>query len=619
MVDLAQQLALAFERRQLRLLRHQVEDQFLERHPLPVRTGGDVDAARGTLVQQAFNGVPAGPQRGATMPATRTGHILGAGWAGGHARNVSLIPSLNHRHRFSGGVLWTHATNHAKGMFGLRAWGTMTASTTDPFVFDNSYAALPSRFYANVQPTPVKAPRLLKLNEPLAASLGLDPQQLSSDQGLAFLSGNVVPRGAASLALAYAGHQFGHFNPQLGDGRAILLGEILDRAGNRHDLQLKGAGRTPFSRSGDGRAAVGPVLREYLMGEAMAALGIPTTRALAAVATGEPVYREEMLPGAVLTRVAQSHIRIGTFEYFAARKDVDALRVLADHALARHFPHVPLGDGRYAALLEGVADRAAQLVARWMLVGFIHGVMNTDNMTISGETLDYGPCAFVDAYHPDTVFSSIDHQGRYALANQPVMAHWNLTRLARAMLPLLSDNADRALQAAQAAVDTFPARYDAAYLNGLRKKLGLLQQLPEDDALAANLLAIMASNQADFTLTFRNLATACAHRDFGPVRKLFARPAELDAWARQWLLRLEREDTTAAQQGTLMCAVNPAFIPRNHRVEAALNAATHSQDLAPFETLLAILMRPYEDQPEHAGHALPPQPHEVVHATFCGT
>jgi len=492
----------------------------------------------------------------------------------------------------------------------------------DLFPFDNSYARLPENLYARVTPTPVLAPRLLRVNEGLAAALGLDPTALASPDGIAVLAGNRVPLGAQPLAMAYAGHQFGHFSPQLGDGRALLLGEIVDAAGQRHDLHFKGSGRTPFSRSGDGRAAVGPVLREYLMGEAMAALGIPTTRVLAAVATGERIMRETVLPGAILLRVAHSHLRVGTFEFFSARQDVDALRVLVDHAVARHQPDAVGAANPALALLDGVVARTAQLVARWQAVGFIHGVMNTDNMSISGQTLDYGPCAFMDTYHPGTVFSSIDHHGRYAYGNQPAMAHWNMTRLARALLPLLGESPSAALEAAQAAVDRFPALFDEANLTLLRKKLGLLKARPEDDALAADFLACLAEQQVDFTLAFRRLSDVTAvtgKSNDAAVHGLFAAPQAFDAWAKAWRARLTHEDTTPEQRRTSMRAVNPAFIPRNHRVEAALVAASRHGDMQLFETLLAVLAAPYEDQPHHAAYENPPQPHEVVPATFCGT
>ncbi|WP_332688380.1 protein adenylyltransferase SelO, partial [Bosea sp. (in: a-proteobacteria)] len=380
--------------------------------------------------------------------------------------------------------------------------------------FDNSYARLPPRFFAQVEPTAVSAPRLIKLNEALATELGLDPAWLSSPQGVATLAGNSLVEGATPIATAYAGHQFGGFNPQLGDGRAILLGEVIDRAGRRRDIQLKGAGPTPFSRRGDGRAALGPVLREYIVGEAMAALGIPTTRALAAVRTGDWVRREQMLPGAILTRVAASHIRIGTFQFFATRSDTEGLRVLADHAIARHYPDCAGSNAPYLCLLEAVIAAQAALVGQWLLIGFIHGVMNTDNMSIAGETIDYGPCAFMDSYDAGTVFSSIDEHGRYAYGNQPAIARWNLTRLAEALLPLLAEDVDQAIPIAQAALDRFEPLFQSGLVAGFRRKLGLTTEELEDIELIRTLLETMQRGKADFTLTFRRLgqdATSLAH------------------------------------------------------------------------------------------------------------
>ncbi|HWT09129.1 MAG TPA: YdiU family protein [Roseomonas sp.] len=483
--------------------------------------------------------------------------------------------------------------------------------------FDNSYARLPERLFARLDPTPVSAPRLLRLNAGLAEALGLDPAWLVSPAGVAMLAGNHVPAGAEPIAQAYAGHQFGHFTPSLGDGRAILLGEVVTPAGARRDIQLKGSGPTPFSRRGDGRAAVGPVLREYIIGEAMAALGIPTTRALAAVATGDDVFREDALPGAVLTRIAASHIRVGTFQYFAARRDTDALQVLADHAIARHFPDAAGAPNPALALLEGVVARQAALVAQWMLVGFIHGVMNTDNCAISGETIDYGPCAFMDAYHPETVFSSIDQQGRYAYGNQPGIAHWNLARLAECLLPLIDGNEEAALEQARDALAGFAPRFGAAWRDGLLRKVGLTEVREGDEDLLQDLLARMAENQADFTLTFRRLADAAdGEAGDAAVRSLFADPASYNGWAASWRARLAQEPPG---RGMAMRAVNPAFIPRNHLVEEALAAAAQRDDLAPFEDLLAVLSRPFDDQPGRERFAQPPRPEERVTATFCGT
>ena len=488
------------------------------------------------------------------------------------------------------------------------------------FPFDNSYARLPPRLYAHLNPTPVAAPQLVRLNVGLALNLGLDPEELTSPEGVAVLAGNRMPDGAASIALAYAGHQFGHFVPQLGDGRAILLGEVVGRDGMRRDIQLKGSGRTPFSRGGDGRAALGPVLREYIVSEAMAALGVPTTRALAAVTTGQPVRRETMLPGAVLTRVAASHIRVGTFQYFAAKGDTEALRLLADHVIARHYPQAAMAEHPYRALLDAVLVRQAELIAQWMLVGFIHGVMNTDNTSIAGETIDYGPCAFMDSFDPATVFSSIDHAGRYAYGNQPRIAQWNLTRFAETLLPFLGQNEDAAVAAAKEALGRFAQRFQKAYLGGLQRKLGLAEAREEDVELAQDLLTLMAESGADFTLTFRRLCDAAVGPDAdGPVRELFANAGSFDTWAPRWRRRLAEE---AADPGTvclIMRTVNPALIPRNHLVEAALDAAVERQDFAPFEELLEVLSRPYEDRPGFESYAMPPTPEERVHQTFCGT
>ena len=487
-----------------------------------------------------------------------------------------------------------------------------------PIAFDNSYASLPDRFFARVAPASAPAPSLIRLNHALAADLGLDPEWLAGPDGLEFLSGRRIAAGSDPIAEAYAGHQFGHFVPQLGDGRAILLGEVLDRAGGRRDLQLKGAGRTPFSRAGDGRAALGSVLREYLLSEAMAALDIPTTRALSAVATGETVVRETPLPGASLVRVASSHIRIGTFQFFAAQGDQEAVRLLADHAIARHYPDAASTAHPYRALLDAVIAAQADLVARWLLVGFIHGVMNTDNASIAGETIDYGPCAFLDAYDPAKTFSSIDRQGRYAYGNQPRIAHWYLTRLAETMLPLLADEHDDAIAEAEAALAAFGPQFEHIYQRGLAAKLGLFTSREWDADLAAAILAIMAENEIDFTLFFRNFGLAATGEDT-PARSLFADPTAFDDWSRRWRERVQLEPHDGAERRAAMDAVNPALIARNHRVEAMITAAVEEHDFGPFEQLLEALSRPFEDQPRFAHLALPPQPHERVLATFCGT
>ncbi|MFE1601346.1 protein adenylyltransferase SelO [Methylobacterium sp. ID0610] len=486
--------------------------------------------------------------------------------------------------------------------------------------FDNSYARMPERFFARTDPSPVSAPRLIRLNRDLARSLGLDPDWLAGPEGLAILAGNRIAAGSAPIATAYAGHQFGHLVPQLGDGRAILLGEVIDRDGIRRDIQLKGSGPTPFSRRGDGRAALGPVLREYVVSEAMAALGIPTTRALAAVTTGERVIRETLLPGAILTRVASSHIRVGTFQFFAIRGDTEGVRHLADHVIARHYPEIAGEAQPYAALLSAVIARQAALVAQWLGVGFIHGVMNTDNMSVAGETIDYGPCAFLDAYDPGTVFSAIDEQGRYAYGNQPMIAQWNLVRLAETLVPLLADGTEAAIRIAEERLAAFGPLFESAYLAGLRRKLGLFTERAEDRALAGALLTAMTENQADFTLTFRHLGAAAADPvQDGPVRDRFIDPTAYDAWAMRWRERLAAEPQGAEERRRAMDRANPAFIPRNHRIEAVIEAAVERDDFAPFAELLTVLSAPYEDQPAFARYAEPPEAHERVHRTFCGT
>lgn len=485
---------------------------------------------------------------------------------------------------------------------------------TPHIAFDNSYARLPEGFFASVLPTKVVAPRLIKFNHGLARELGLDPESLAMPEGAEIFAGVRIPQGAEPLAMAYAGHQFGQFVPRLGDGRAILLGEVLDQNGIKRDIQLKGAGPTPFSRRGDGRAALGPVLREYLVSEAMAALGIPTTRALAAVVTGETVWRDRALPGAILTRVAASHIRIGTFQFFAARGDEASLRRLADYAIARHYPDAVSAPAPYLALLEGVISRQAGLVAQWLLVGFIHGVMNTDNMSISGETIDYGPCAFMDAYNPATVFSSIDAGGRYAYGRQPDVALWNLCRLAECLLPLLSPDEETAVALASTALDRFHEKFAAAHLDGLRRKLGLVTAQEGDAALAQDLLDLMAQSGADFTLTFRRLCDAAVNPEADTA--LFSGFTD---WAPRWRARLAQEELAPQARRAAMRRVNPAFIPRNHRVEAALEQAVEKDEVSGFETLLAILAAPYDDQPEFAAYAEPSPPDGGIYRTFCGT
>ncbi len=479
--------------------------------------------------------------------------------------------------------------------------------------FEHSYGQLPAKFWQRVDPTPVKAPRLLAFNDALAAELGV----LRDESTAAVLAGNVVPAGARPLAMAYAGHQFGHFVPQLGDGRAILLGELINRDGQRFDLQLKGAGPTAFSRSGDGRAAIGPVLREYLISEAMHALGVPTTRSLAAVATGEHVFREGPVPGAVLARVAASHVRVGTFQYFAARRDTDGVRQLADHVIARHYPDAAQAARPYLALLEAVARRQSALVAQWMQVGFIHGVMNTDNTTLSGETIDYGPCAFLDDYDPAKVFSSIDRAGRYSFGNQSALARWNVARLAETLLAVIDDDADAALAGASAVIDAMPGWLQAAWTEGMRRKLGLATAEDGDEALAQALLEAMHAVEADYTLVFRALCDAAAGEAPGGLLALPKSPA-FEAWLVSWRARLARDPQSASARRVAMRAANPAVIPRNHRVHEVLVAAEQG-DLAPFEALLAAIRRPYDDGPDAHRYMTPPEPAQRVLQTFCGT
>jgi uncharacterized protein YdiU (UPF0061 family) len=486
--------------------------------------------------------------------------------------------------------------------------------------FDNTYARLPDRFFARVAATKVGDPRIVKINRPLAELLGADPEQLASAVGASFLTGNEVPAGAEPLALAYAGHQFGSFVPQLGDGRAILLGEVVGTDGRRRDIQLKGAGRTPFSRGGDGRAALGPVLREYLVSEAMAAMGIPTTRALAVATTGERVYREQALPGAVLTRVAASHLRVGTFEFFAARGDREALVALTAYALSRHYP-TATGSGNDAlALLRCVIEAQASLIARWLGVGFVHGVMNTDNTAISGETLDYGPCAFLDDYVPNKAFSSIDHGGRYAFSHQPRIGQWNMARLAETLLDLLADDEAEAVRLATVELERFPALFGAAYRRVMRAKLGLEREDPDDPALADELLGRLAKSHVDHTLFFRRLCASAAHPGAdADVAALFEDPEDFRTWAEAWRRRLGNETLSPEARASAMRQANPAFIPRNHRVEEAIEAAVRHADFGPFELLADVLARPYDDQPERAHLATPPGPEQQGYRTFCGT
>lgn len=476
-------------------------------------------------------------------------------------------------------------------------------------------------FFVRTAPVPVRDPALIAYNHTLAATLGLPDTDLDATEGAAVFAGNRVPPGADPLAMAYAGHQFGNFVPQLGDGRALLLGQVRAPDGRHHDIHLKGSGRTAFSRGGDGRAALGPVLREYLVSEAMAQLGVPTTRALAAVTTGEQVARTTWLPGGVITRTASSFVRVGTFEFFAARGKTGAVTRLADYTIDRHYPACRATDNPYLALLEAVILRQAALIAQWMHIGFIHGVMNTDNMSIAGETIDYGPCAFMDHYAHERVYSSIDRFGRYAYNNQPDIGLWNLTRLAETLLPLLAEDTDAAVEMARAALQAYAGHYENYWLAGMRAKTGLQSPHAADKVLIEDLLECMAGNDADFTLTFRYLSALGTEPDAQdkPLRALFDDPAACDRWLAQWRARLRQEGSDAAARQARMQAVNPACIPRNHRIEAAIRAAEDRGDFSVFHELHEVLQRPYEQQAGMAAYMLPPEPDEVVHQTFCGT
>lgn len=473
--------------------------------------------------------------------------------------------------------------------------------------FDNSYARLPDVFFSRISPSPVAAPKLVALNDALVRNLGLDVAELKSAAGVAVLSGSAAPMGSDPIAQAYAGHQFGGFSPQLGDGRAMLLGEVIDADGIRQDIQLKGSGRTPYSRGGDGRAWLGPVLREYVISEAMAALGVPTTRALAAVTTGQNVMRETPLPGAVLCRVASSHIRVGTFQYFAARQDIASLQALTDYTIKRHYPEAEGAMGLFAA----VVSAQAELIASWMGIGFIHGVMNTDNTHVGGITIDYGPCAFMDSYHPARLYSSIDRKGRYAYGNQPEIIVWNLAQLATSLIPLMGEDADAAVLQATDVLHSFSDQFRTAWLAKFRAKLGLAQAKDGDEALINDLLARMAAQNADFTNTFRALGN-------GSARDQFSDPAVFDAWNTDWQARLSQEHSTSEAQNALIRATSPAVIPRNHRVEQMIEAAV-AGDFARFERLNAALATPFEEVAAFEDLKRPPTSDEEVTQTFCGT
>ncbi|MFB5283156.1 YdiU family protein [Peribacillus sp. Hz7] len=488
----------------------------------------------------------------------------------------------------------------------------MTKDQETGWNLDNSYARLPKSLFSSLNLNPVRSPNLVILNDSLATSLGLNVEELQSENGVAVLAGNDSPEGAFPLAQAYAGHQFGNFT-MLGDGRAVLLGEQITPQGERVDIQLKGSGRTPYSRGGDGRAALGPMLREYIISEAMHALDIPTTRSLAVVTTGESIIRETELPGAILTRVAASHLRVGTFQYVATWGTIEELRALADYTIKRHFSDIEADESRYLSLLQALIKRQAMLIAKWQLVGFIHGVMNTDNMTISGETIDYGPCAFMDTYDPATVFSSIDREGRYAYGNQPYIGGWNLARFAESLLPLLHDDQEEAIKLAQNAMSAFGELYESHWLAGMKAKLGLFNEEAQDRSLIEELLSIMQKYRADYTNTFRALTF-----DTLEDTVLFGNP-EFTQWYELWQARLGRQQESKADSHQLMRNSNPAIIPRNHRVEAALEAAVKQGDYSVMERLLQVLSNPYAHSPEQAEYATLPAESTRPYRTFCGT
>lgn len=503
-----------------------------------------------------------------------------------------------------------------------------------PFDFDNSYARLPAHFYSLQAPTPVAKPSLIRINKPLAELLRVDADWLASDDGVATIAGNQLPTGSQPLAMAYSGHQFGGWNPQLGDGRAVLLGEVIGQDGRRYDVQLKGSGRTKWSRGGDGRSPLGPVMREYIVSEAMTALGVPSSRSLAAVSTGEQVFRDEALPGAVLCRVAQSHIRIGTFQYFAARRDTEALQKLSQHVIQRHYPQAIDSEIPALDLLEAVIDKQASLVSQWQLLGFIHGVMNTDNMLLSGETIDYGPCAFMDAFSADKVFSSIDHGGRYAYQNQPGIAHWNLMQLAQCLLPLIhqaqgapsqangEDDMQAAIAAAQAVLDKFPAIYSEHYRQGLNRKLGFAETRDGDPDLIDQLFELMTHEQLDFTLTFRRLSELAGNTDYpfdNSVAELIEFSPAVHTWIKVWTERLAAEPNFDVQRQTSMLNANPALIARNHIVEQCIEQASRDGDFKLFHEFVDVLAKPFDFDLSRTRFATPPTPAQQVRQTFCGT
>ena len=485
--------------------------------------------------------------------------------------------------------------------------------------FDNSYARLPKSFFECIKPTPVKEPKLVRFNKPLAKEIGLNVIE-DNDILSNIFSGNMVPEGSEPIALVYAGHQFGYFVPQLGDGRAILLGEIVNNGGCRFDIQLKGSGQTSYSRSGDGRAPLGAVIREYIISEAMHSLNIPTTRSLAIIITGELVSRETLLPGGILTRIASSHLRVGTFEYFAASDDQENLQLLADYSINRHFPNIKKSNLRYQTFLESVCDRQAALIAKWMHVGFVHGVMNSDNTSISGETIDYGPCAFMDSYDPATVFSSIDHHGRYAYGNQPNIAQWNIACLGECLLPLIHPDRNKAIGIAEEILDSFQDKFRKYWLSGMYKKIGLTQNEPEDINLLEQLLELMKENKTDYTLTFRYLSDAIEN-DTGNsnFEKQFLSQNKISEWLVSWRKRLKIQSASFKKIKMSMQKENPAFIPRNHRIEKAIYEAVDNNDYSYMDHLILLLNKPYQDQPNNSEYMHPPEKPDHNYQTFCGT
>ena len=485
-------------------------------------------------------------------------------------------------------------------------------------LFDNSYNGLPQEFFERINPVPVQDPQLIIFNDNLAKTLGIDERKTRKQLAELF-SGNVIPKGSSPIALAYAGHQFGQFVSQLGDGRAVLLGEISTPEQKHYDIQLKGSGQTKFSRQGDGRAPLGPVIREYIVSEAMHALGIPSTRSLAAVTTGEKVYRETALPGGILTRIAESHIRVGTFEYFAAQNKIENLKTLAEYTIKRHFPLLKDSRNSYLSLLKIVCDRQIELIAKWMGIGFIHGVMNTDNTSIVGETIDYGPCAFMDSYNPSTVFSSIDAHGRYAFGNQPSIAHWNMACFANCLAPLIDQDSDKAEEQAQEVINQFPNKMKVALMTVMCKKIGLKSTNSNSQETLQKLLSIMLDNESDYTLTFRYLSEIIKGKGNTLFKKQFLEHKQISNWLKEWTDLIKDQSLSKKEIALSMESSNPVFIPRNHLVERAIEAAVENNDFSEMKTLLAILNRPYEEQSSYSDFMKPPKPHEVVHQTFCGT